>query len=300
LDWYAGNILFVTGEYYGVEKTIEKEFEVFYKKSSRQQGCSNNSPFSVASQDIQPQSIAFNSDGTKLFILGANDDDVNEYTLGIAYCLDNPSFVDSFSVTSQEKLPTSVAFNTDGTKMFILGFTTAKKVFEYTLSTGFDVSTASFVDAFSVVSQDNKPQEIAFNDDGTKMFMVGDQRDKVWEYTLSTGFDVSTASVVDGFSIASEEDFAGGMAFNDDGTKMFVVGRTADAVFEYTLSTGFDVSTTSYVDSFSVADQEDLSTGIAFNSDGTKMFIVGAAGDEVNVYKLSTGFDVSTAVAQSG
>ena len=300
LDWYAENILFVTGEYYGVEKTIEKEFEVFYKKSSRQQGCSNNSPFSVASQDIQPQSIAFNSDGSKLFILGAHGDDVNEYTINIANCLDNPQFVDSFSVTSQEELPTSVAFNTDGTKMFILGYTTAKKVFEYTLSTGFDVSTASFVDAFSVVSQDNKPQEIAFNDDGTKMFMVGDQRDKVWEYTLSTGFDVSTASVVDGFSIASEEDYVGGMAFNDDGTKMFVVGRTADAVFEYTLSTGFDVSTTSYVDSFSVADQEDLSTGIAFNSDGTKMFIVGAAGDEVNVYKLSTGFDVSTAVAQSG
>ena len=29
MDWYAGNILSVTGEYYGVEKTIEKEFEVF-------------------------------------------------------------------------------------------------------------------------------------------------------------------------------------------------------------------------------------------------------------------------------
>ena len=28
MDWYAGNILSVTGEYYGVEKTIEKEFEV--------------------------------------------------------------------------------------------------------------------------------------------------------------------------------------------------------------------------------------------------------------------------------
>jgi len=297
LDWYAENILSVTGEYYGVEKTIEKEFEVFYKKSSRH-GCSNNSPFSVASQDTVPQSIAFNYDGTKLFILGANDDDVNEYTISIAYCLDNPQFVDSFSVTDKEKLPTSVAFNTDGTKMFILGFTTADKVFEYTLSTGFDVSTASYDSAFSVASQDPKPQEIAFNSDGTKMFMVGSQNNKVWEYTLSTGFDVSTASVVDGFSIASEEDFPGGIAFNADGTKMFVVGRTADAVFEYTLSTGFDVSTTSYVDSFSIADQENLSTGIAFNSAGTKMFIVGAVGDDVNVYKLSTGFDVSTAVAQ--
>jgi len=298
LDWYAGNILFVTGEYYGVEKTIEKEFEVFYKKSSRQQGCSNNSPFSVASQDTQLQGIAFNTDGTKLFILGAYGDKVYEYTISIADCLDNPQFVDAFSVTSQEQVPTSVAFNTDGTKMFILGYTTADKVFEYTLSTGFDVSTASYDSAFSVWSQDNQPQSIAFNADGTKMFMVGSQNDKVWEYTLSTGFDVSTASVVDGFSIASEEDFPGGMAFNTDGTKMFVVGRTADAVFEYTLSTGFDVSTASYVDSFSIADQEDLSTGIAFNSAGTKMFIVGAVGDDVNVYKLSTGFDVSTAVAQ--
>ena len=32
MDWYAGNILSVTGEYYGVEKTIEKEFEVFKQR----------------------------------------------------------------------------------------------------------------------------------------------------------------------------------------------------------------------------------------------------------------------------
>ena len=70
LDWYAGNILFVTGEYYGVEKIIEKEFEVFYKKSSRH-GCSNNSPFSVASQDTNLKASRSSSDGTKLFILGA-------------------------------------------------------------------------------------------------------------------------------------------------------------------------------------------------------------------------------------
>ena len=297
MDWYAENILSVTAEYNGIEKTIEKEFEVFYKKKAGY-SCYNHSPLDVSSQDTQPQGIAFNSDGSKLFIMGSSDDKVIEYALGIAHCSDNLQFIRSFSVTSQEVLPTSVAFNADGTKMFTLGYTTGKKVYEYTLSTGFDVSTASYAsDDFPVSTQDNKPQEIAFNDDGTKMFMVGDQRDKVWEYTLSTGFDVSTAVVVDDgeFSIASEEDFAGGMAFNDDGTKMFIVGRTADAVFEYTLSTGFDVSTASVVDSFSIADDEDQATGIAFNPAGTKMFIVGAAGDEVNVYNLSTGFDISTA-----
>ena len=117
--------------------------------------------------------------------MGAHGDKVIEYALAIAYCSDNLQFIRSFSVTSQEVLPTSVAFNADGTKMFTLGYTTGKKVYEYTLSTGFDVSTASYAsDDFDVSDEDEKPQEIAFNDDGTKMFMVGDQRDKVWELSL--------------------------------------------------------------------------------------------------------------------
>ena len=33
IDWYAGNILSVTGQYNGAEKTIEKEFEVFMAKN---------------------------------------------------------------------------------------------------------------------------------------------------------------------------------------------------------------------------------------------------------------------------
>jgi hypothetical protein len=38
---------------------------------------------------------------------------------------------------------------------------------------GFDVSTASFVDSFSVAGQDTVPIAIAFNTNGTKMFIVG-------------------------------------------------------------------------------------------------------------------------------
>ena len=37
-----------------------------------------------------------------------------------------------------------------------------------------------------------------------------------------------------------------------------------------------------------------LQTGIAFSSDGTKMFVIGSTGDDVNEYDLSTPFDAST------
>ena len=50
-----------------------------------------------------------------------------------------------------------------------------------------------------------------------------------------------------------------------------------------------------FVDSFDVSTQETNSAGVVFNNDGTKMFVIGNTGDDVNEYTLTTPFDVSTA-----
>ena len=253
MDWYAENILFVTGEYYGVEKTIEKEFTVFKKGYSADQSTSNTggsctevSPKSVASQETIPTGIAFSNDGLKMFIVGFIGDDVNEYTLNGAYCLGTASFVDALSVASEEfgqvTAPTGIAFSTDGLKMFILG-AHGDDVNEYTLSENFDVSTASFVDAFSVASQDLQPAGIAFSTDGLKMLIVGNENNKVYEYTLSEHFDVSTASFVDAFNVTSQDAEPFEIAFDPSGRYMFILGSQHNDVTVYKLSENFDVST---------------------------------------------------------
>jgi DNA-binding beta-propeller fold protein YncE len=94
--------------------------------------------------------------------------------------------------------------------------------------------------------------------------------------------------------LRSQETAPQGIAFNTDGSKMFIVGSDGDDVNEYTLSTGFDVSSAVYSQNFSVSAQDNTPTGLAFNTDGTKMFVVGYGSDNVNEYALSTGFDVST------
>ena len=154
---------------------------------------------------------------------------------------------------------------------------------------------AVFVDSFSVASQETVPTGLAFNNDGTKMFVVGVVGDDVNEYTLSTGFDLtSTVTFVDNFSVASQENDPTGLAFNNDGTKMFVLGYNGVDVNEYTLSTGFDLaSTVTFVDSFSVAGQESFLQGLAFNTDGTKMFVTGWYSGDVNEYSISCGFQVT-------
>jgi sugar lactone lactonase YvrE len=245
--------------------------------------------FSVVNQETTPLGLAFNNDGTKMYVVGTTGDDVNEYNLSVAFDISSAVYSQNFSVSAQEANPQDVAFNNDGTKMFIVG-ADGDEVNEYDLSSGFDVSTASYSQNFSVSAQELVPTGIAFNTDGTKMFIVGSNGNDVNEYDLSSGFDVSTASFVDSFSVSAQESEPTGIAFNADGTKMFIVGSIADNVNEYDLSVGFDVSTAVYSRNFSVASQELNAQDIAFNNDGTKMYIVGATGDAVYQYDIPENY----------
>ena len=204
------------------------------------------------------------------------------------------SFLQNFSVSAQDTFPVGLFFKPDGTKMYIVG-NSGDDVNEYDLSTAWDISTASFLHNFSVTTQDLNPRGIFFKPDGTKMYVTGDNGNDINEYDLSTAWDVSTASYLQNFSVATQEISPTGLSFKPDGTKMYVTGVDGDDVNEYDLSTAWDISTASYLQLFSVATQETQPSGIFFKPDGTKMYVVGITGDDVNEYTLSTAWDVSTA-----
>lgn len=194
---------------------------------------------------------------------------------------------------NEETKPTSGAFKTDGTKMYIVG--DESEVNEYSLSTAWDISSATYSQTFSVSSQDVRPQTIRFKPDGTKMYHAGAINDKVYEYDLSTAWDISTASYNQDFYIGTQEAVPMGMFFKSDGTRMYVVGLGSDAVNEYTLSTAWDISTASYSQNFSVSSQDTSPNGLFFEDDGTTMYVSGDSGNDINEYSLSTAWDVSTA-----
>ena len=84
-----------------------------------------------------------------------------------------------------------------------------------------------------------------------------------------------------------------GIAFSIDGKKMFI--NDMDGVFEYTLSTGFDLSSTitQVGTAFNIGGQDTSSLTMTFNNDGTKMFILGYVGNDVNEYTLTTPFSLT-------
>ena len=201
--------------------------------------------FDVSGQEANPQGIAFNNDGTKMFVTGTSGDDVNQYTLSVGFDLTSTvTFVDSFDISGQEGSAWDVEFNNDGTKMFVTGMSGETAIHEYTLSTGFDLtSTVTFVVTFDFSGQDNRPRGMAFNNDGTKMFVVGYSGEDVNVYTLSTGFDLtSTVTFVDSFDVSNEDDGPVDIAFNNTGSKMFVVGLNDDEINSYSLDCGFKIT----------------------------------------------------------
>ena len=82
--------------------------------------------------------------------------------------------------------------------MFVVGW--ADNVLEYTLATAYDVSSATYAgnaERYNVGSQEASARSIAFNNDGTKMFITGSASDIIHEYTLSTAYDVSTSTLLE-------------------------------------------------------------------------------------------------------
>ena len=64
-------------------------------------------------------------------------------------------------------------------------------IYQYNLSTGFQRkhSVHTIMSALVLLVRKRVAMGVVFNTDGTKMYMVGNSTDSVYQYTLSTGFD---------------------------------------------------------------------------------------------------------------
>lgn len=113
--------------------------------------------------------------------------------------------------------------------------------------------------------------------------------------TYGYAFDISNGGIPKTpFNVGDQESMPGGIAFSNDGTKMFVVGFISDAVQQYQLTNPFDVTAgVSFEGSFDISGQEMAPTDITFNDDGTKMYVTGNFSDGVNQYILNTPFDIT-------
>ena len=115
--------------------------------------------------------LTFNNDGTKMYTVhsGRKTDGVVEYILTSAYDIStatkNTSKVVHRGGGNGSHVPTQAVFNNDGTKMFIANHDGIRTIDYYSLSTAFDISTATFDNFFDISGQEIRANSFAFNND---------------------------------------------------------------------------------------------------------------------------------------
>ena len=205
----------------------------------------------------------------------------------------------SYSTSAQDGQQYNIAVSSDGTRFYSLG-TNTDDIFQYDMSTPFDITTASFTSGQNIdlSAQVSTVRDIKFSTDGTKLYALNASTDVVFQYNLSTAWDVTTATYSNNsLSLVVVSTTAYCSFFKSDGTK-FYFGSSSDRVlYQYTLSTAWDISTATYDSvSFDVSSQISSLAAFSISPSGTELYAVDNTGTS-NIYKytLSTGWSLSTA-----
>lgn len=251
----------------------------------------------ISAQETVPSGSFFTPDGSRMFISGLNTASVYEYDLADNWDVSTAVYnsVSKF-VGTESSTPTSITFKNDGLKMYIID-TTLGRIHQYGLTSAFDLSTASYDSIFADIStEDSTMFGLSFSIDGLNVFTTGYQNSKIYQYTMSAAWDLTTLSYSSkSFSVSGQDSQPSGITFNISGSRCFVVGANSGFVYQYDLSTALDLSTISYNSvNLDISTQDTTPGPIFFDNSGFNFFVTGNDTDTVYKYTIIDKFELGT------
>jgi sugar lactone lactonase YvrE len=245
-----------------------------------------------------PTSVVFKDDGTKCYVLNSGNDVIYQFSLGTAWNVSGTFTYDSVSLTTstQEATPIGIFIGNNGADLYVSG-TTGDNIVRYTMSTAWDLSTATFTSE-STGTGDATPAGLFFRDNGAVVYVTGLNASTIRTYNL-TGAAWDTGSTNLSFDDAVGPFFAGGNALwdvfiGDSGTKLYWLDDGRDCIYQAPLGTAWDVSS---VEGMALNASLGRYDSILLVDGGTKLFAADASAN-ISRYTLSTANRLHTAGAR--
>lgn len=205
------------------------------------------------------------------------------------------------SISAETPQPISICFKPDGLIMYVLDLGT-KKVYQYTLSIAWNAETAVYANKY--LNTSSQVTGAAFGlyikpDDGTELYVSDRNANKIFQYTLSTGWSVDTGSYASKYlDVSAQSTCLTSFWFKADGVTLYVqFGDNAGFayIFQYTLSTGWSVDTGSYASKTKNISSDTLyPIGVYVNSTGTKLYLADDTNFRILQYSFSAAWDINT------
>lgn len=185
------------------------------------------------------------ADGLRLFCTSSYTNQIYEYTLSTAFDLSTIGGSPvSINAPPQSISPVDVTFSADGLRMSILSGDN-DRLYEYTLSTPWDVSTATWTYTYLSIGGDG-PMSVRYAPDGTKFWAPDTVNDSVYECVPSEPWRVQLSEPMVGFDVSSQTTFPDAIEFYNAGANAVLSDSATGTLYQYDLSTPWDFSTAVY------------------------------------------------------
>lgn len=195
-------------------------------------------------------------------------------------------------------IPEGIFVSSAGDRVFVIDV--GGIIYQYDLSVAFDTSTISYNSvnvsvAFTTTA--NAHRDLFFDPSGTRLYVISDATDRILQYNLSVPWDISTTEYANKSFILNSpgESFHKALSISQDGSKFFVLGTSTDRVFEFSMTTPWDISTSTYLNrSFLFSGYETTPEGLAVTPDGRSLIIVGTTADAMFEFELASSWNLTT------
>lgn len=189
---------------------------------------------------------------------GEDDDFIKSWNFNSIHTLIkeyNPDSPDNFyDASADHKSNVSLTAKPDGTKLYVTGTSVAASkitVFEYDLSTAWDISSASLGGSFEINTPSGvNPQGSYIRDNGTQWFALdlSTTPPTIREYSMSTAWDITSSSHVASQQLDVTVTSSQTIWFDPSGKRLFVNDRsgTPIGVDQFDLSTAWDITSLAY------------------------------------------------------
>lgn len=196
------------------------------------------------------ESVTFSNNQRNMYMVNGKEDFIHNYKLNNREKVYSAQRIKNTNIKWQESRGRDIYVKEDGTKLYLIG-KECNTVFEYDRNP--QTGALKLRAKKDVKSNGKNHESLTFNPKGTMMFVTDGRNRRIAAYTLSTAFDVKTASkdAIATYTVSSDiTSYLEDIRFSNDGTKLFILqsygGINNVGIYEYTLSTPFDLKTVSY------------------------------------------------------
>lgn len=194
-----------------------------------------------------------------------------------------------------------IYFNSDGTKAITLERDNPPGYLkEYTLSTPYDVRTATKVNEINPPGSSDKPDTFYVKSDGTQLWVVF-RYNIIQQCDLSNGWDLSTLThdsanswSINEFSSNGSTNMITEIQMYENGRYLFCVDKNTSYVISFELGTPYDLDTKRKHSEYLISEASE-NWSLEFDETGYIMYLGSIDIDVIYLYTLSRSYDLSSA-----